>query len=143
MHYYPIPPRVTSAKLYHPLRGPFAVLGVLAPTRFLLRDAIYTESPPFTAHFFKLKHYRHLPVCTADSLPILPTDQVPPVAIEVTVPHTVDPPSTEDSAASLRGGNGPELPCCFNRGLSRFCRQDITLSLLIAESAGRYTTSAK
>ncbi|VDM06034.1 unnamed protein product [Schistocephalus solidus] len=36
-----------------------------------------------SAHFFKLKPYRgHLPVCTADSLPILPAGQVPPVAIE-------------------------------------------------------------
>ncbi|VDL85374.1 unnamed protein product [Schistocephalus solidus] len=67
----------------------------------LLRDAIRAESPPFTAYFSKLKPYRgRLPVCTADSLPILPANQVPPVAIKVTVPHNVDPPSTEDSAAS-------------------------------------------
>ncbi|VDL87805.1 unnamed protein product [Schistocephalus solidus] len=52
------------------------------------------------AHFSKLKPYRgRLPVCTADSLPILPAGQVLPVAIEVTIPYTSDPPSTEDSAA--------------------------------------------
>uniref|UniRef100_A0A0V0J4Q4 Gag-Pol polyprotein n=1 Tax=Schistocephalus solidus TaxID=70667 RepID=A0A0V0J4Q4_SCHSO len=70
MHHYPIPPRGTSAKLHHPWRGPFAVLDVLAPTSFLLRNAIRAESPPFTAHFSKLKPYRgRLPDCTADSLP--------------------------------------------------------------------------
>ncbi|VDM06262.1 unnamed protein product [Schistocephalus solidus] len=88
MHHYPIPPHGTSAKLYHLWREPFAVLDVLPPTSFLLRDAIRAESLPFTAHFFKLKPYRgRLPTCTADSLPILPADQVPPVAIEVTIPH--------------------------------------------------------
>ncbi|VDM06191.1 unnamed protein product [Schistocephalus solidus] len=40
MHYYPIPPRGTSAKLHHPWRGPFAVLDVLTLTSFLQRDAI-------------------------------------------------------------------------------------------------------
>ncbi|VDM03881.1 unnamed protein product [Schistocephalus solidus] len=59
-------------------RGPFAVLDALAPTSFHLRDAIRAEKLPFTAHFSKLKPYHgHLPVCTADSLPILPTDQCP------------------------------------------------------------------
>ncbi|VDL86222.1 unnamed protein product [Schistocephalus solidus] len=83
MHHNPIPPRGTSAKLHHPWRGPFAVLEVLAPTSFLLRDAIRAESPTFTAHFSKLKTYRgRLPACTGDSLPILPADQVTPVAIE-------------------------------------------------------------
>ncbi|VDL87507.1 unnamed protein product [Schistocephalus solidus] len=75
MHYYPIPPRATSAKLHRPWREPFALLDVLAPTSFLLRDAIHAESPSFTAHFSKLKPYRGcLPVCTVDSLPILPAD---------------------------------------------------------------------
>ncbi|VDM03879.1 unnamed protein product [Schistocephalus solidus] len=101
MHYCPIPPRGTSAKLHHPWRGPFAVLDGLAPTSFLLHDAIRAESPPFTAHFSKLKPYRgRLPDCTADSLPILPADQVPPVAIEVTIRNILRSPSTEDNAAS-------------------------------------------
>ncbi|VDM05404.1 unnamed protein product [Schistocephalus solidus] len=78
MHHYPIPPHGTSAKVHHPWCGPCAVLDVLAPTSFLLRDAIRAESPPITAHFSKLKLYRgRLPACTADSLPILPEHQVP------------------------------------------------------------------
>ncbi|VDM06162.1 unnamed protein product [Schistocephalus solidus] len=82
MHYYLIPILGTSAKLHHPWRGPFAMLDVLAPTSFLLRNAICVESPPITAFFSKLKPYGgRLPVCPADSLPVLHTDQIPPVAI--------------------------------------------------------------
>ncbi|VDM05401.1 unnamed protein product [Schistocephalus solidus] len=77
IHFYPIPPHASS---------------YVTPS---------APNHPFTAHFSKLKPYRgRLPICTTDSLPILPADQVPPVAIEETVPHTLDPPSTEDSTAS-------------------------------------------
>ncbi|VDL87218.1 unnamed protein product [Schistocephalus solidus] len=67
--------------LHYPLPSPeqttpqtFATkLHELPPTQRHPRRII-----PFTAHFSKLKPYRgRLPVCTADSLPILPADQVP------------------------------------------------------------------
>ncbi|BHF83407.1 hypothetical protein SprV_0902654900 [Sparganum proliferum] len=109
MHYNPVPPRGISAKLHYPWQGPFVILDVLSPSNYLLRDASQPQSPTFTANFNKLKPYRgRLPLCTSETLPILPDDQVPPVAIEVTVPSTVettiaspvDHSSTEDSAAS-------------------------------------------
>ncbi|BHF78292.1 hypothetical protein SprV_0602140500 [Sparganum proliferum] len=100
MHYNPVPPRGTSAKLHHPREGPFTILVVVvAPTTFLLHDDVHTDSPSFTAHFSKLKPYRgRLPICTPDSLPVIPIDLVPPVAIEVSVPCPIDCTSTEDSA---------------------------------------------
>ncbi|BHF68754.1 hypothetical protein SprV_0301179500 [Sparganum proliferum] len=53
----------------------------------------------FTAHFDTLKPSRgRLPTCSPDSLPILSADQVPLVAIEVTVPSTHVNLSTADSA---------------------------------------------
>ncbi|VDL85760.1 unnamed protein product [Schistocephalus solidus] len=64
-----------------------------SPNQLPPHDAIRAKSPPFTAHFSKLKPYRgRLPACTADSQPILPANQVPPVAIEVTIPHIVQYP---------------------------------------------------
>ncbi|BHF79902.1 hypothetical protein SprV_0702302600 [Sparganum proliferum] len=58
-----------------------------SPTTLLIRDAIYPNARPFTAHFDKFKPHRgRLPICSPNSLPIRPADQVPPVAIEVTVP---------------------------------------------------------
>ncbi|BHF80511.1 hypothetical protein SprV_0702363900 [Sparganum proliferum] len=105
MHYNPVPPRGTSAKLHHPWQGPFTILDVLAPTTFLLRDAVHPDYPSFTTHFSKLKPYRgRLPICTPGSLPVIPLDLVPPVAIEVTVPSPIDCTSTEDSAAPEEGG---------------------------------------
>ncbi|BHF66763.1 hypothetical protein SprV_0200978500 [Sparganum proliferum] len=78
MHYNPVPPHGTSAKLHHPWQGPFTILDVLAPTTFLLRDTVHPDSSSFTAHFSKLKPYRgRLPICTPDSLPVIPLDLVP------------------------------------------------------------------
>nr|VZI14111.1 unnamed protein product [Spirometra erinaceieuropaei] len=86
MYYNPSHPRGTSAKFHYPWQGPFVVLDTPSPTTLLIRDAIYPNARPFTAHFDKVKPYRgRLPSCTPDSLPILPADQVPPIAIEVTV----------------------------------------------------------
>nr|VZI29367.1 unnamed protein product [Spirometra erinaceieuropaei] len=108
MHYNPVP-RGISANLHNPWQGPLVILDVLSPSNYLLRDASQPHSPTSTANFNTLKPYRgRLPLCTLDSLPILPDDQVPLVAIEVTVPSTVettipspvDHSSTEDSAAS-------------------------------------------
>ncbi|BHF70486.1 hypothetical protein SprV_0301353700 [Sparganum proliferum] len=86
MYYNPSHARGTSAKFHYPWQGPFLVLDTPSLTTLLIRDAIYPNARPFTAHFDKLKPYRgRLPTCYSDSLPILPADQVPPVAIEVTV----------------------------------------------------------
>nr|VZI20266.1 unnamed protein product [Spirometra erinaceieuropaei] len=99
MYYNPSHPRGTSAKFHYPWQGPFVVLDTPSPTTLLIRDAIYPNARPFTAHFDKLKPYRgRLPTCSPDSLPILPADQVPAVAIEVTVPPPLVDLSTEDSA---------------------------------------------
>ncbi|BHF83720.1 hypothetical protein SprV_0902686500 [Sparganum proliferum] len=100
MHYNLVPPRGTSAKLHHPWQGPFTTLDLFAPTTFLLCDAVHPDSPSFTAHFSKPKPYRgSLPICSPDSLPVIPLDLVPPAAIEVSVPSPIDCTSTEDSAA--------------------------------------------
>nr|VZI47496.1 unnamed protein product [Spirometra erinaceieuropaei] len=99
MHYNPVPPHGTSAKLHRPWQGPFTVLDVLVPTTSLLRDAVHPDSPSFTAHFSKLKPYRgRLPICTPDSLSVIPLDLVSPVTIEVSIPSPIDCTSTEDSA---------------------------------------------
>nr|VZI01772.1 unnamed protein product [Spirometra erinaceieuropaei] len=73
----------------HPAeRPPFVVLDIPSPTTLLVRDAIFPNARPFTARFDKLKPHRdRLPICSPDSLPILPADHVPPIAIKVTVPH--------------------------------------------------------
>ncbi|BHF73105.1 hypothetical protein SprV_0401618000 [Sparganum proliferum] len=99
MYYNPSHPRGTSAKFHYPWQGPFVVLDTPSPTTLLIRDAIYPNARPFTAHFDKLKPYRgRLPACSPDSLPILLADQVPPIAIEVTVSPPLVDLSTEDSA---------------------------------------------
>ncbi|BHF75681.1 hypothetical protein SprV_0501877700 [Sparganum proliferum] len=99
MYYNPSHLRGTSAKFHYLWQGHFVVLDTPSPTTLLIRDAIYPNARPFTAHFDKLKPYRgRLPACSPDSLPILPADQVPPIAIEVTVPPPLVDLSTEDSA---------------------------------------------
>ncbi|BHF70427.1 hypothetical protein SprV_0301347700 [Sparganum proliferum] len=88
-----------------PISGPFVILDTPSPTTYLLRDASQPHAPPFTTNFNKLKPYPgRLPICTPDSLPIIPYDQVPPAAVEVTIPSPIIPNSTEDSAASSEGG---------------------------------------
>ncbi|VDN49899.1 unnamed protein product, partial [Dibothriocephalus latus] len=58
----------------------------MSPTNLLLLDALNSSHPPFTAHFDKLKPYRsRIPLCSFDSLPILPPNQIPPIASEFTV----------------------------------------------------------
>nr|VZI32405.1 unnamed protein product [Spirometra erinaceieuropaei] len=105
MHHNPIPPRGVSAKFHYPWQGPFVILDAPSPTTYLLRDASQPHAPPFTTNFNKLKPYRgRLPTCTPDSLPIIPYDQVPPAAVEVTIPSPIIPNSNEDSAASSEGG---------------------------------------
>nr|VZI32640.1 unnamed protein product [Spirometra erinaceieuropaei] len=105
MHHNPIPPRGVSAKFHYPWQGPFVILDAPSPTTNLLRDASQPHAPPFTTNFNKLKPYHgRLPTCTPDSLPIIPYDQVPPAAVEVTIPSPIIPNSTEDSAASSEGG---------------------------------------
>nr|VZI35101.1 unnamed protein product [Spirometra erinaceieuropaei] len=44
-HYNPVPPHGTSAKHHHPWQGPFTLVDVLAPTTFLLRDAVHPDFP--------------------------------------------------------------------------------------------------
>nr|VZI34399.1 unnamed protein product [Spirometra erinaceieuropaei] len=105
MHHNPIPPRGVSAKFHYPWQGPFVILDTPSPTTYLLRDASQPHAPCFTTNFNKLKPYRdRLPICTPISLPIIPYDQVPPAAVEVTIPSPIIPNSTEDSAASSKGG---------------------------------------
>ncbi|VDL95089.1 unnamed protein product [Schistocephalus solidus] len=66
-------------------------LGPASPPKTAVRPT------PSTSRFKSLKPYQgRLAVCTPDSLPILPADQV---AIEVTVSSPSDLSSTEDSAA--------------------------------------------
>ncbi|BHF71089.1 hypothetical protein SprV_0401414300 [Sparganum proliferum] len=105
LHHNPIPPRGVSTKFHYPWQGPFVVLDTPSPTTYLIRDASQPHAPPFTTNFNKLKPYRgRLPICTPDSLPIIPYDQVPPAAVEVTIPSPIIPSSTEDSAAPSEGG---------------------------------------
>ncbi|BHF64893.1 hypothetical protein SprV_0200790100 [Sparganum proliferum] len=76
------------------------IIGTPSHTTLPIRDSIYPNASPFTATSDKLKPYRgRLPVCSHDYLPILPADQVPPVAIEVTVPSPSVDLSIEDSAS--------------------------------------------
>nr|VZI36546.1 unnamed protein product [Spirometra erinaceieuropaei] len=99
MHYNPSHLRGTSNKFHYPWQGPFVVLDTPSPTTLLIRDAIYPNARPFTTHFDEIKPYRgRLPTCSPDTLPILPADQVPPVAIEVNVASPLVDLSTEDSA---------------------------------------------
>uniref|UniRef100_A0A0X3NU41 Integrase catalytic domain-containing protein n=1 Tax=Schistocephalus solidus TaxID=70667 RepID=A0A0X3NU41_SCHSO len=108
LHFNPIPPRGTTSKFHHPWRGPFVILDTFPPTNLRLRDAVQPQATPFTAHFSKLKPYRgRLPTCSFDTLPILPSDQVPLVAVEVVIPAPSAGVSTEDSAQTYERGNEP------------------------------------
>nr|VZI39678.1 unnamed protein product [Spirometra erinaceieuropaei] len=70
MYYNPAHPRGTSAKFHYPWQGPFVVLDTPSPTTLLIRDAIYPNARPFTAHFDKLKPYRgRLPTCSPTLYP--------------------------------------------------------------------------
>ncbi|BHF84350.1 hypothetical protein SprV_0902750100 [Sparganum proliferum] len=88
MYYNPSHSRGTSAKFHYPWQGSFVVLDTPSPTTLLIRDAIYPNARPFTAHFDNLKPYRgRLSTCSPDSLPILPADQVPRSPSRSPSPH--------------------------------------------------------
>ncbi|VDN22004.1 unnamed protein product [Dibothriocephalus latus] len=92
----------TPTKFQYSWVGPFTVIAIKSPTTLLLCETDHPSRPPFTAHFDELKRYHGpLPPCppgTPDQLTIVPADQVPPVALEVTVASPIVDTSTEDSA---------------------------------------------
>ncbi|BHF70212.1 hypothetical protein SprV_0301326200 [Sparganum proliferum] len=70
MHYNPVPPRGTSAKLHHPWQGPFTILDVLAPPRSCYAMPS-TLIPPRLRHTFPNSNL------TEDAYPFAPPTPYP------------------------------------------------------------------